>query len=562
MSAPKDARGDDALLAEARTQWAAGRRDAAIVIFRNLAKRRPASSDAIFNLGAALMGVGQTSEATELLQMAVNLRPRFDQALRALAHLKDNQGKETEAAALYRRASVATKSAHEARIDRARALVLEGDTDQAEKELRRAATVAPQDPGVKVILGQILLERGNFQEGEALLVQALEVIPEVFHHVSLSRPVTPSDIPLIERMEVLAQNETLAPFQRGAISFGLGKAYDDLDDPQRAIAHFDVAAQLYGQSRPLDRAGLVARYDANIKAFPAPLEGRHRAIPAPLSAEAERAVLIIGMPRSGTTLVEQIVSSHPDVAAGGELSFWSDRVNGWLTQAETLTVSAMSQPSSQEQLASLLQKAPARSAVERASLQGAGFRPEPPEAPDQAQRSQAVRDYDALLRKIGPDSLRVTDKAPFNFERLGHIRECLPGVRIIHCRRRPIDTCLSLYFTNYKGRQAWSRADILFHYKQYQRLMAHWRSILAGDRFIEIDYEALITDREAQTRRLVAFCELGWDEACLSPQNNRRLVKSASLWQARQPTYKSSLDRWKRYAPWLGAFEALLEPET
>ncbi len=167
--------------------------------------------------------------------------------------------------------------------------------------------------------------------------------------------------------------------------------------------------------------------------------------------------------------------------------------------------------------------------------------------------ARRVSEYVALLRQLGPGARRVTDKALFNFERIGLIRSALPGVRIIHCRREPVDTCLSIYFTNYKGRQSWTKDDVLFQYRQYERLMDHWRATLSPDRFIEVRYADVVGDREGQSRRLIDFCGLAWDDACLAPERNTRVVKTASVWQARQPTYTRSLERWRRYEPWLGA---------
>jgi hypothetical protein len=123
-----------------------------------------------------------------------------------------------------------------------------------------------------------------------------------------------------------------------------------------------------------------------------------------------------------------------------------------------------------------------------------------------------------------------------------------------------VDTCLSIYFTHFLRRMdfASDRSDLVFEYRQYERLMAHWRAVLPADRFLDVDYEALVDDREAGTRRLIEFCGLEWDDACLSPERNRRAVTTASIWQARQPVYRNSLARWRNYEPWLGELRELL----
>jgi len=172
-----------------------------------------------------------------------------------------------------------------------------------------------------------------------------------------------------------------------------------------------------------------------------------------------------------------------------------------------------------------------------------------------------AREYLALLRRIGPQAARVTDKAPFNHIRLGLIHLLLPQARIIHCRRHPVDTCLSMYFTYFSQRMdfAWAKADLAFAYRQYARLMDHWRAVLPRESFLEVDYEDLIADREAVTRHLIAFSGLDWHDACLSPERNERTVRTG-LWQARQPVYTTSVARWRRYEPWLGELRELLPP--
>lgn len=165
-----------------------------------------------------------------------------------------------------------------------------------------------------------------------------------------------------------------------------------------------------------------------------------------------------------------------------------------------------------------------------------------------------------MLRKIAPDSLRVTDKLPLNLMWIGLIHLVFPRARIIHCRRHPVDTCLSLYFTQFLQRTdfAHDRGDLVFRYREYERLMRHWRDTLPAERFLEVDYAAVVADPEASARRLIEFCGLDWDDACLRPEDNQRVVKTASMWQARQPVYRTSVERWRNYEPWLGELRSLL----
>jgi len=318
-------------------------------------------------------------------------------------------------------------------------------------------------------------------------------------------------------MRVLAERHGLDALTRTNVRFGLGKAFDDLGDYAEAMRQYEEANRLRAMSARLDRAALTAKYDSLIAGCTAEaLASAQQSLARPASPGDDMPVFIVGMPRSGTTLVEQILSAHPAVAAGGELNFWPDRLRGW--------------------------DASSIGAVEAGVL------------------IKAADDYRAVMRQIGPEALRVTDKRPRNFELLWLIRLALPGARVIHCRRRPVDTGLSIFFANFWARQdyACDRGDVVFFYRQYERLMDHWRRVLPPDRSTEVQYETLIADREAETRRLIAFCGLDWNDACLKPERNGRVVKTASLWQARQPVYETSIERWRRYEPWLGELRELL----
>jgi hypothetical protein len=281
-------------------------------------------------------------------------------------------------------------------------------------------------------------------------------------------------------------------------------------------------------SKRLNRVGLVEHYDSLIADFSAEALARAERPATTAPPGGDLPVLIVGMPRSGTTLTEQVLSSHPSVGAGGELRFWGRKVSEWRFPPSDDTFGRA-------------ERLPLRlGSVEADEL------------------SRAAEEYRAALRAIGPQALRVTDKEPLNFEHLGLIWKAIPHARVIHCRRRPIDICLSIYFNFFNGKMAWDRADLVFQYRQYERLMAHWRNVLPTDFFTEVEYETLVADREAETRRLVDFCGLEWNDACLAPERNPRRIKTASLWQARQPVYRTSLERWRRYEPWLGELRELL----
>ena len=506
-----------ALLLAAKKHRDAGRWADAAPPLREYVRLDPNNAQAHHDLGLTYLRSGRPAEAAASLQRALDLRPGFDSALRHLVEALELEGREAEALLACRKLSRKAGNPLERRHYLAKALVMEGNPAEAETELRRLLVIAPELVGTRVLLGQLLARRGMFEEAANHLTRVVEVAPGAFQQLTAVKRMTEADRPLLERMRGLAEKPGLDVMQCSGVHFGLGKSYNDLREHAEAMRHYQAGNQLRAMSARLNRTALAAQHDGIIKRFSAEaLALKTQSLAMPARAGDDLPVLIVGMPRSGTTLIEQILSSHPAVAAGGELSFWQDRVSGW-----------------------------------RASGMG---------TVDAAALSKARQDYLAELRQIGPEALRVTDKAPFNFELLWLIRLAFPEARIIHCRRSPVDTCLSIFFMNFAKRQdyAWDRGDLVFYYRQYERLMEHWRGALPADRFAEVEYETLVVNPEAETRRLIAFCGLDWSDACLAPEQNARVVKTASLWQARQPVYKTSVERWRRYEPWLGELRELL----
>jgi Flp pilus assembly protein TadD len=521
-----------ALVTTAKRHWAAGRRAEAIRAFREIVRLYPGDADALHDLGQLYYRSGRLSEAGACFERAVRLRPGFDAALRPLAYVLEQLGRRHDACAAYRRLSRMSGDVLERRLMLAKALVLEGELDEAEKELRRVTGVAPHNPYANVLLGNVLLERGRFEEAARHLTQAVEVFPDALKSLGLAKRMTEADRPLMERVQGQAEREDLGPEPRANIHFGLGKAFDDLGDYALAMRHYEAGNRLKAATGRFDRAGLIAHNHSVMTDFSAEaLERAGRSAERPLHPEDELPVFIVGMPRSGTTLVEQILSAHPAVASGGELTFWGDRVRQWLSSADNPCAGAGSParfgPIRPERLSLAASGEPSFESG------GGDWRPMRFSQIEPAALARAADDYLVCLRAIGPKALRVTDKSPTNFARLGPIRLALPAARVIHCRRHPVDNCLSIFFTPYNGRDAWNRANLVFQYRQYERLMDHWRRVLPADRFTEVDYETLIADREPETRRLVAFCGLDWSEACLAPERNGRAVRTASVWQAR-----------------------------
>ena len=401
------------------------------------------------------------------------------------------------------------------RRDEGWAWLLEGDFQQAEVRLRQGLADNPTSAPLHKLLGEVLASVGRFDEAIAAYDRALETDPlQVDAHLAAvqARKCSEADRPRLARMLSTLRAAKITDGHRMLLHFAIGKMLDDLGDYREAMRHFDAANSLRNrQKAKFDRAGFAAGIDRLMRRFTSTFFAENAAY----GRDDETAILIVGLPRSGTTLVEQILASHPQIAAGGEQPFWVNRAS-------------------------------APGIIEATSL-----------TPEMAHELSA--EYLSLLRRIGKSAPRVTDKLPFNYLRLGLIHLLLPRARIIHCRRHPIDTCLSMYSIYFKVMMDFvaDKGDLVFNYRNYARLIDHWRAVLPPDRFIEVDYENLVADREAVTRRLIAFTGLEWSDACLEPESKERTVMTASFWQVRQPVYATSVERWRNYEPWLGELREL-----
>jgi hypothetical protein len=236
-------------------------------------------------------------------------------------------------------------------------------------------------------------------------------------------------------------------------------------------------------------------------------------------------VFIVGMLRSGTTLAEQILASHPQVFGAGELMFWG------------------------EELAAATARACAQGARE---IRGDDGLP------------AAAADYLDLLHRTSADAVRVVDKMPTNFLSLGLIHAALPRARIIHMRRNPVDTCLSIYFQHFEAANTYANdlEDLAHYYREYRRLMRHWRAALTADAFMEIPYEGLTEDLEGWARRMLEFIELPWDPRCLDFHTTARTVVTASKWQVRQPIDARFVQRWRNYEEFVQPLTPLLKSDS
>ena len=488
----------------------------AIEAFQRAIGSDPRYGDAHFHLGIALEKQGDIGGAIIAYDRATELLPSLTEAWFRAGALVYELGHRDEAIGCFRRAAATGGNTSFGRLGKARALLTEDRNQEAEKVLRHTLALDPRNAMAHDLLGNLLSEFGRFDEARECFQRAIEIAPRLagsYYDLVRCRPVTSVDDDLLQRMEAALSTPGLEVAQRLRLHLAIGKAADDLGEHALAMQHFDAADAVRRGSTPFDSAA----FSIEIERLIARCTPEWIARAAEFGSRDARPVLIIGMPRSGTTLVEQIVSMHPEVKAGGELNFWNERGAAW-------------------------------------HRDGAG-------GLEKQFLAKAAADYLGVLRGIAPKAARVTDKMPFNFIWAGLIHLALPRATIIHCRRSAIDTALSIHQTHFHPSLAFPTggAELVAYFRSYQRLVDHWRSVLPADRFIEVDYEDLTNAPEPVIRRMIAACGLAWHDACLRPECNQRPVNTPSKWQARQPIYRTSVARWRRYEPWLGPLRALLE---
>jgi tetratricopeptide (TPR) repeat protein len=456
---------------------AAGRLDEAAAVYREILAGDPGSLIALVNLGKIAVMMGNPGEAAAMLARAVVLAPERAPLQVDLGEVLGALGRHDEALAAFEAALAANPDLAPAHHGRGMALAYLGRRQEALAAVAKAVALRPADPAYR----------------RAML--GLET-------------VTPenADLRVLEKLE----SARLDPAEQVAVPFALAKAYEDLGDYARAFAAMtrgNAVKRAAGRYRLADDLQRMA-------AIAATFTGEFLAAHAGQGFSSETPVFIVGMPRSGTTLVEQILASHPAVFGGGEQAILPDLINqGRAGRDFPAGIVALAGD----------------------AFQGLGAA------------------YAGKLTALCPSALRITDKLPLNFQLIGLIRLMLPQARIVHVRRDPLDTCFSCYSVLFGDDLDFScdLADLGRYYRGYESLMEHWRAVLPEGAMLELAYEDLVGDLEAGARRLVAYCGLDWDARCLAFHETARSVVTASTLQVRRPLYDTSVGRAARFAPWL-----------
>lgn len=499
---------------------ALGELDEAAACYERALAFKPDWADLHSNLGNIQLAQGKPELAAASQDRALALNPDLAEAHSNLGNVLQSQGRLDEAVARYERALLLKPDYATAHNNLGNALAALGRIDDAADHYQRALALRPDYADACNNLGNIRKAQGKFEEATALFEQAIRIRPAYARaHFNRAEIKTfHSGDPDLAMLQDLAARNDLSADDAMHIHFGLAKALADSGDHLRSFEYLRSGNALKRSRIHYDEKA-VEEYFARIASIFTVelfdrLAGQGHPSPAP--------VFVLGMPRSGSTLIEQILASHPQVHGAGELTILEK-----LEASDPLT--------------------PYPDSVPR--LTGEALH-------------RLGESYVASLPHVTPHKLRIVDKLPGNFLRAGLIRLILTNARIIHTVRDPIDTCVSCYSKLFEAGlfYTYDLGELGRFYARYHSLMRHWRHVLPPASMLDVRYEDVVDDLEGQARRLIAFCGLPWDDRCLGFHQNNLPVKTASAVQVRQPLFRSSLQRWRKYEAELGPLLAELKP--
>jgi tetratricopeptide (TPR) repeat protein len=491
--------------------------------YRHAIQLHPSLAASLINLAHTTWTISGAKVAMPIAKGAVSVAPDQYEAYAVLGDLQDEERAPDGAAlGIYRSAARLSPHAADAHFNLGRAFQSLGRSAQAVQAYRGAIALSPGHHEAWFNKGAAENYAGRLEQAAkdySVAVTLAPRIPLYYRHLLDLRPVEPGE-PIPRILERLAEDSrSLSSAERMDLHFVLGDAYDKRGDPERSFGHFLEGNRLKRDQIEYDEAQTLSAFRYIEKTFTKEFVKRHAGSGNPTSVP----VFIIGMPRSGTSLIEQILASHPQVFGGGErddFSLLATRERAYPALLSTLT---------------------------RESLPRLGT------------------DYiDSLRSAAPPSAIRITDKMPGNFRFAGLIHLALPNARIIHCRRDPMDTCLSGFSKLFSGQQPYSYnlTELGHYYRAYESLMDHWHSVLPAGAILDVQYEDVVDDLEGQARRIVDACGLDWDPACLSFHRTERSVGTASAAQVRRPIYSNSIGRWKKFGSLLEPLRVALGGET
>jgi tetratricopeptide (TPR) repeat protein len=491
-------------LQQAADLFSAGRFDGALVGFESTLRFAQPTPELLNSFGALLLTLEKHEAAIEKFTQALALKPDLIDARVHLGRSLAALGRHDQALTHFDAALAAAPDHAAAHCYASVSLEALNHPAAALHHAERSVEIDPNLAEAQFALGQIWVIHGRMAPAREALRNALRLAPSApLYYRALGEWFGLGDDPAaLEGLQALARDADAQPEgDRLHLYFALHKALEDEGRWAEGFRYLVQANAIQRRRTPYDETDALGLMERVRAAF-----GSERLAEFAGAGEPSRKpIFIVGMPRSGTTLVEQMLAAHPGVAAGGELA-----TLGEVVLAETGDRS---------------------DALDRIRLQRMGRR------------------YLDLLSAIAPEARRITDKMPGNFVLLGMIRLMLPQAAIIHVRRDPVDTCLSCFSKLFTRGQPFANdlSELGRYYRSYRALMAHWRRVLSPGAMLEIDYEDLVSDFQPQAARILDHCGLEWSPLCLAFDKAERPVRTASAAQVRKPIYTTSVGRGRRY---------------
>lgn len=493
-----------------------GRMAEAAALCRRVLDAQPNSFEAEQLLGMIAHQTGKLGEAIGHFRRVAELAPDVALHHANLGEMYRLAGRMEEARAASRRALALNADLPEPWNNLALVAIDRHQAHEAIEYCRKAIALRPDFEDAYNNMGLALKELGRLDEARQAFRKAIEIRPngaEAYVNLAEVHKFARDD-PTFAAMQRLAESDSLPKRERPYLDFALGSAYRDVGDYRRSFEHFARGNAALRAQTKYDEKSTLAVFRHIERVFTPDLIRAKSGSGDPSSVP----IFVIGMPRSGTTLVEQILASHPLVHGGGELSLFGEAM---------------------------------------LSVPGPGGRPiaGPAAVADLAASAfaQIGSRYVARLRALAPNAAHITDKRPNNYYLIGLIHLALPNAKIVHVVRDPADTCLSCFSKFFSiEHQAYDLGELGRYYRHYQNLMAHWQRVLPPGRILDVRYEDVVADLKREARRLLTHCGLAWDERCLSFHQTQRPVRTASAAQVRQPIFDTSIGRWRNYEEFLG----------
>jgi tetratricopeptide (TPR) repeat protein len=483
----------------------------------------PDTADVNYKLAQALQFLGGNENirrAYVFFIKALEINPHSLEIRIAYARLLADSNYIEAAVEEYRNILVIEPEYQDVRIEYALNLIKDNQIKAAEMELSTILRNNPDNISALVGMGNIHRINGEFSDAEVIYNKILkidELNEDALSGIANSKKFTDRKDAIIEKLRrALDKKKTSVSW------YALGKIYNDLGELDQAFVSYKSANDIRNSRIDYNYKQHSDYVNAIINVFTPDLIRQLQEY----GSISELPIFIVGTPRSGTTLTEQIISSHSKVTGAGELKY--------IGQLATNKLQQQSNDNKYPERIQMLSSADIKT-----------------EASIYLDKIRLYQDHENIIR--------ITDKMPGNFFYLGYISILFPKAKIIHCKRNSLDACLSIYFQAFQSGHQYSfdLKNLGYWYLDYLRLMEHWNSVL-GNNILNINYDDTVNNTEATARKLIEFCGLDWDDKCLEFHKQEREVKTASQWQVRQPIYKSSLDRWKRYDKHIGVLKEIL----